>query len=459
MDTAAPTASQQRPSMDAAAPSPTNYALLARMRAVFVKPSVLTTNQGRKVGVLFHHGAARKLAARIHDAAFSNASCRLCALHASKLASVSTLEGRVFWPLGMEPRKAVHSTLIELSAAIADTPVTGLCVQSGPDVLGLPLCTTPQEGFRHYSLLVDPAVLFLLKPSADVANDRLLTRAFAHYLPALMPRLLADMLAGGGAEGALSSLTLLDDCLLVSTYGDRALPSLKWMVRMVEHVRDMGPVAYAAMTPKETWLLHAQFLLWTDVSALCGGGVVSLQFQQASKNLLSIMQTATSVEAATAMLTERFAPTVYQRAVAKPLSVAAIRQTASQLGEFHTWLMPVEELRALPACVTVARPSVYDKLLAGRQGGKRLRLYFRLQKLRVLVRLPAAVAPWRRTLRRWMTWWSCCARTPRWEWRCWAAQSPLPSWRAPTWRKSFAPCLTFGAFLAPLLCLLLPGSP
>ena len=70
------------------------------------------------------------------------------------------------------------------------------------------------------------------------------------------------------------------------------------------------------------------------------------------------------------MLTERFAPTVYQRAVAKPLSVAAIRQTASQLGEFHTWLMPVDELRALPACVTVARPSVYDKLLAGATGGK-----------------------------------------------------------------------------------------
>lgn len=195
--------------------------------------------------------------------------------------------------------------------------------------------------------------------------------AFAHYLPDQMPKLIRDILGGGGTDGALASLTLLDTCLRESTYGDKAVHALRWMVRMMEHIRDLGgEAAYKALSSKQHWLLHAQFLLWTNISGVASGGdAVSPLFQQASKNLVSILQVATSKEAATALLTDRFAPTVYQRPTEKQLSGAIICRTAAQLGEFFNWLMTRAELRAMAACVTLSSPSAYEKLMAVKKIG------------------------------------------------------------------------------------------
>jgi hypothetical protein len=111
-------------------------------------------------------------------------------------------------------------------------------------------------------------------------------------------------------------------------------------------------------------LLHAQFLLWTKLHPSGDHSVVSPLFQQASNNILSILQEAKSKAAAQSMLSDRFSAQTYKRPQEKELSAAVIKASASKLGAFVNEVMTVEEARTLPNTITLTSSLPEEKMYA-----------------------------------------------------------------------------------------------
>lgn len=328
-------------------------AVLPAILATPVSPVQLTF-RGRPVSILFSHECtnSRRVASEL---ALSQFHCRTCARRAAALTSLSDGSGvPVFLPPSVLaalppdlPDRDLYARMAAVSAEAATSPITGVEVLTSRAVLNLPARPDRTVPYQHFA--VESCDKVALATNADA---RALTLGCHRYLPDLLPRLVTSLTAAG-TDGALASLRLMDSCLRRSTYGDKALPCVNWLTRVVEDVKAQG-VPFPALPEHRRWAACANYLCWAGLARDAGDTVVCGLYHQANTNVLDLLATATSEAAMVAMLTDRFNPTTYRR----PTSLAAMSETAVRaamtvLGDFTNTVMTRSEVAALKQCVTV----------------------------------------------------------------------------------------------------------
>ena len=324
--------------------------------------------KGSKVAVLFTHEAKNTLKA-VYKAARAQFNCGTSGLRARMFASISDITGgRVFMcddvlhglPEDAAMDRPLYDTLAKLAAEACASPIAGATVVTDSMLFGFSQRPDETLPFHHYSLPICDAT-----PLASHATKTLLEKAFHRYLPVLMPRLVSTLINGdGGIDGALASLTLMDACLKKSTYGDKALGTVSWLIRIVEDVRDTGN-PFASWTDTERWAACAQYLCWVGLHPDAHEAVVCPAYHQANTNVLDMLASANSEAAMVAMLSDRFDPTKYRRPdTTVPVSASAVAAAITKLGDFVNTVMTHADLEAMEHCVTLRAKPVEEAAAA-----------------------------------------------------------------------------------------------
>jgi hypothetical protein len=335
--------------------------ILDSMNVVPAIPELLTYGE-EKYAVVCQHAMTCQERRKVYNCALARVGCQSCSRQARQLVGLSTSKGPIFEFFEFDGSCPHIVKLCEMATTVSESPVETLKIMTGETVAGLNKVTTSRTDYHHFHRVLDADTMKETNPTPDASTISLLEKAFRLYLPEMFPRLIQDLTAGGGVTGAIESLKLVMECMTESTYGDTAQWSVQWMLRVMEHIQAMG--TYSRMTNKERFLLHAQFLLWTKIHPSGDHSVVSPLFQQASNNIMSILQEAKSKAAAKAMLSDRFSPKTYKRPQQKELSAAVVRASAAKLGAFTNEVMTVEEVRTLPNTVTLTTSTPEERMYA-----------------------------------------------------------------------------------------------
>lgn len=319
----------------------------------------LTTVEGKKVTVALRHGGNPK---DFCDMIRRQHGCNECVSRCKMLGRLSILDkkGRPM-PLFMVPPKFLDESYTALALAngqLCLAPIVGLSVLVGSHVGGYVeeegMEPTTQKPFRHYHIRIPED----RRSDVDAVEAKRLEKAFWRYCPTLLPSLLDTLLPqkeAGTVEEKVgrmkSSLLVAQGALSEAVYGDRLLPSLKWLLRVVEYFEKEGKLPLQR-TKGQLWLLCAEMLLWTAIhpDGTDGKNAVSPVIQQAHGNLIPLLDKAMDKSAMVRMLNDRMDPRHYQRATAAPTQ-GQILNAMSALGEFSNRVLTVEESVALPHAI------------------------------------------------------------------------------------------------------------
>jgi hypothetical protein len=323
--------------------------------------SQLTTVEGKKITVALGHGGNPKdfcdLIRRQHG-------CNKCVSRCKVLGRLSILDKKgLSTPLFMVHPKLLDNSYVALAQAngqLCKAPIAGLKVLVGSHVGGYEeeegMEPSTQKPFRHYHVRIPEDK----RTEVDAVEAKRLEKAFWRYCPTLLPSLLDTLLPqkeAGTVEEKVArmktSLLVAQSALSEAVYGDRLLPSLKWLLLIVEYFEKEGKLPLQR-TKGQLWLLCAEMLLWTAIhpDGTDGKNAVSPVVQQAHGNLIPLLDKAMDKQAMVKMLNDRMDPRNYQRPTAAP-TLGQIQNAMSALGEFSNRVLTVEEAVALPHALSL----------------------------------------------------------------------------------------------------------
>jgi hypothetical protein len=321
----------------------------------------LTTVEGKKVTVALRHGGNPK---EFCDMIRRQHGCNECVSRCKMLGRLSIIDkkGRSI-PLFMVHPKLLdesYAALAQANGELCLAPIAGLKVLVGSHVGGYVeeegMEPSTEKPFRHYHIRIPEDK----RSDVDAVEAKRLEKAFWRYCPTLLPSLLDTLLpqkeAGTVEEKVVrmkSSLLVAQSALSEAVYGDRLLPSLKWLLRVVEYFEREGKLPLQR-TKDQLWLLCAEMLLWTAIhpDGTDGKNAVSPVIQQAHGNLIPLLDKAMDKPAMVKMLNDRMDPRNYQRPTAAPTQ-GQIQNAMSVLGEFSNRVLTVEEAVALPHAISL----------------------------------------------------------------------------------------------------------
>ena len=326
----------------------------------------LTTVEGKKVTVALRHGGNPK---EFCDLIRRQHGCNECVSRCKVLGRLSIPDKKNGLPM---PLFMVHPKLLDESyealaqanGMLCKAPIVGLKVLVGTHVGGYEeeggMEPSTQKPFRHYHVRIPEDK----RSEVDAIEAKRLEKAFWRYCPSLLPNLLDTLLPhkeAGTVEEKVgrmkTSLLVAQSALSEAVYGDRLLPSLKWLLLIVEYFEKEGKLPLPRST-NQLWLLCAEMLLWTAIhpDGADGKNAVSPVVQQAHGNLIPLLDKAMDKQAMIKILNDRMDPCHYQRPTTAPTQ-GQIQNAMSALGEFSNRVLTVEEAVALPHAISLCSSS------------------------------------------------------------------------------------------------------
>ena len=250
----------------------------------------------------------------------------------------------------------VFVAMKEMVAAATARPATGLKVlRSQKTLFGFPEHAGRMRigggNFRPYRHWFVP-VADRDCTDAKIHEDELVRfeRAIHRYIG---QEHMDRVMAGAAAQG-MASLKLLEKCLQGVTYGEKFLPSTRWLMRVLADLNAFG-CAFGELTARQKLSVYAKHLLVSGLANDMNSMAVSFFIQTASNNIIGLLNDATGEAQMIAMCGERLSPSNYQRPSANAaLTIGQIDESAKHLGEFVNSIMTIRELETrIPAVVTM----------------------------------------------------------------------------------------------------------
>jgi hypothetical protein len=328
----------------------------------------LTTVDGKKVTVALRHGGDPK---ELCELIRQQHGCNECVSRAKVLGRLSIPDPKkngLLMPLFMVHPKLLDESYTPFALAngtLCKAPIVGLSVLVGSHVGGFEeeegMELSTQRPFRHYHIRIPEDK----RSDVDAVEAKRLEKAFWRYCPTLLPSLLDTLLPQKEAGTVDDKVTRIKSSLLVTqsalsdaVYGDRLLPSLKWLLRIVEYFEKEGKLPLQRST-NQLWLLCAEMLLWTAIhpDGTEGKNAVSPVVQQAHGNLIPLLDKAMDKRAMVRMLNDRMDPRHYQRPTVTPTQ-GQIQNAMSTLGEFSNRVLTAEEAASLPHAISLGSSSL-----------------------------------------------------------------------------------------------------
>lgn len=290
----------------------------------------------RLCAVLLHEGgnAVAEMMRRVDE----DLRCQACKSRIKRLCRYSNgKKPLLFSPNTNALSDSLSVDLRAMNARVFETPAVGIRILEGHTVDGFVEVEGP---FSHYYIGI-PEDQRTMAGSASVA---LYNKAIRRYVPEILPRMIRTIIPDSDAIDAMSaSLERMRSCLDKATYGRMLLPSVEWLVRVVNHFRD---------THHNRMIECARILLWTAISPDGLYDAVSPVIQQAIKNVIPIMADAKNEAAMISMLNDRLSPSNYQRpSTTKEIKPQQVMSAMRTLGDFTNRLMTWEEASRLPGAL------------------------------------------------------------------------------------------------------------
>jgi hypothetical protein len=324
-------------------------------------------HNGKYVSMLFKHKTPTTLSLleKLSKLIKSKNNCRTCSKRAIELGCLTDIEGNSVYLTKEfcekisidDPHKHIYEEVSSICELITKEPITELYI-----VQGNVLCEFPEKqgGFSHF--YKDIPEDMRTDPSITTDEITQINQMFHRYLFATdshMFKMIAKITTPTVQSG-LDSLNLMEQCLKDSIYGNILLHSTRWLKSIVERLQTIGK-EWIHMTPREKWILCAEFLLQLKISK-DDTGVVLLPYQTASNNVVDLLGSANSVPAMKKMVEQRMDPHNYQRRdQTKELSEGQIANAISKLGDFTNTIMTLEELPILvPESIMINSSSPSD---------------------------------------------------------------------------------------------------
>jgi len=319
----------------------------------------LMDTDGKKIVVLFKHEGGEP-ANRMVDMVWKRLKCQTCRSRTKKFSRYSNVEED---PLFLHPTKKAqlppgHDELFACQEEVVHTPIMSMVIlRKDQDLMdGLP---SKEGDFYHYHISIPAA-------HRSECNDLIATRyekALKRYLPSQMTTLIETLLPRPSKEDPRprsqrfedirASLELMESSLVEIPYGEKLQHSVTWLLRIVQHFKEMDRFLYE-LTDRQKWWTMARILLWTSLSPDGLHNAVSPVFQQAYNNVLPVLGNAHNKKALISILTIRLSPTNYQRpSQTKELTLGAIQNAEKVLGDFSNRVMTQEEATRLPHAITL----------------------------------------------------------------------------------------------------------
>ena len=327
------------------------YALADEMSAAKITPYILHSKDGTTIPVLLMHDVPTGILDNIYKQAKRQYKCNTCGLQIRDFCKYSSPEGPIGFTSSLITELPeeydsldLYKQLMTLQGDAIKSPVNGVKIITNQ----LYELTTGE--YIHWAPQIDiPIIDKLMKKKLNQfqqALDKYLS-PITNMIPLLVKQLITNQ---GGVKGAIVSLQLMITCCKKAAYGDNFLGTINWLLDLMNQLDKLGKTP-EKMSPKDRWILYAEFLL-NGIIAPDSVGMTCISYHQANNNVLDLLNSARTENAMITMLRNRLAPTNYLRKdPSKPVSERIIEMGKRILGNFTNTVVSKTTLEALPNCV------------------------------------------------------------------------------------------------------------
>jgi len=323
---------------------------------------VLFTEDGKKVVIALEHKNDTS-ASRLRKAAklaHSIDHCNTCKERVLKFfpLSIPDKEGRLI-PLFLHPEMTPepYGSLAQMNHEFcSQVDIVGIRILTGDFLLNY----KEKEGRRREGQLFHHFYVCLSEKTQENVNVHLLQKAFHRYCPEFLPNMLETLLPRCSSSSPVEkikmmkmSLECIRDAIPDITYGKNILPSVSWLLRIVERFESMEKIP-CQLPLHQRWLLCAEIMLWTAIrpDGLEHQNAVSCVIQQAYNNVLPVMSSAKDRSALIKIMNYRLSPENYQRRTEAP-SMGQVQNAIQALGDFTNTIMTLSEAAKIQGAVVI----------------------------------------------------------------------------------------------------------
>ena len=329
------------------------YAIVDKMSASKIIPYILHSKDGTNVPVLLTHAVTKDISCNIHKIAKEQYNCNTCASHIHDFSKYSSPGGPIGFNLSLITSLPdgydyldLYKQLMIIQSDAIKSPIIRV------QIITHQLYQQNIGGYNHWAPQIDiPDMDKQMKKKLDQYQQALnkYLSPITNMIPLLVNQLITNQ---GGVKGAIVSLQLMITCCKKAAYGDNFLNTINWLLDLMNQLDTQGKTP-EKMSPRDRWILYAQFLL-NGIIAPDSVGVTCISYHQANNNILDLLNSARTENAMIMMIRNRLTPTNYQRKdPLKPVSLQAIDHGKRILGNFTNTLVSNTSLGSLPNCITL----------------------------------------------------------------------------------------------------------